>query len=184
VLNDQILTPTPTPKSLSRVTSNAAPDGVPVIALRGDVESTGRADLVGRVLVPIEHTSSAPLVHLYHQGHGEMLDHMLVTRNPLAHYHGSEIHNEIGGRMDLSDLVVQDIIRHDRGPKAVLRTPGLSQRRKDARHRRERSEDQNRKLRKPPTSMVRQSFDFGLRVASTSGSASSKRSELRCPPIR
>lgn len=75
------LTPTPTPKSLLRVTSNAAPDEVPVIALRGDVENTGRADLVGRVLVPIEHTNSAPLVHLYHQGHGEMLDHMLHTRN-------------------------------------------------------------------------------------------------------
>jgi hypothetical protein len=100
------------------VTSNAAPDEVPVIALRRDVENTGRADLVGRVLVPIEHTNSAPLVHLYHQGHGEMLDHMLITRNPLANHRSLENHNEMGGRMDVSDLVVQDIIRHDRGPQA------------------------------------------------------------------
>jgi exonuclease III len=32
---------------------------------------------------------------LYHQGRGEMLDHMLITRNLLAHYRRSEIHNEI-----------------------------------------------------------------------------------------
>ncbi|MFB6391894.1 hypothetical protein [Polymorphospora lycopeni] len=32
---------------------------------------------------------------LFHQGRGDMLDHMLVTRNLLAHYRGSEIHNEI-----------------------------------------------------------------------------------------
>jgi exonuclease III len=28
-------------------------------------------------------------------GRGEMLDHMLITRNLLAHYRGSEIHNDI-----------------------------------------------------------------------------------------
>jgi exonuclease III len=28
-------------------------------------------------------------------GHGEMLDHMLITRNLLAYSCGSEIHNEI-----------------------------------------------------------------------------------------
>ena len=33
-----------------------------------------------------------------------MLDHMLITRNPLAHYRGSEIHNEMGGRMDFPTL--------------------------------------------------------------------------------
>jgi hypothetical protein len=52
--------------------------------------------------------SSTPVpprsVHLYHQGPGEMLDHMLITRNPLAHYRGSEIHNEMGGRMEFPTL--------------------------------------------------------------------------------
>jgi hypothetical protein len=50
----------------------------------------------GGFLVPIEHTIPAPARYtLYHQGRGEMLDHMLITRNLLAHYRGSEIHNEI-----------------------------------------------------------------------------------------
>ena len=75
---------------------NAAPDEVPVMAIRGDVENTGNANLVGRILVPIEHTIPAPARYtLFHQGHGEMLDHMLITRNLLAHYRGSEIHNEV-----------------------------------------------------------------------------------------
>ena len=66
------------------------------MAIRGDVENTGNADLVGRVLVPIEHTIPAPARYtLYHQGHREMIDHMLITRNLLAHYRGSEIHNKI-----------------------------------------------------------------------------------------
>ena len=47
-------------------------------------------------MVPIEHTIPAPARYtLFHQGHGEMLDHMLITRNLLAHYRGSEIHNEV-----------------------------------------------------------------------------------------
>jgi hypothetical protein len=66
------------------------------MAIRGDVENTSNADLVGRVLVPIEHTIAAPARYtLYHQGHGEMLDHILISRNLLAYYRGSEIHNEI-----------------------------------------------------------------------------------------
>jgi exonuclease III len=66
------------------------------MAIRGDVENTSSADLVGQVLVPIEHTIAAPARYtVYQQGHGEMLDHMLISRNLLAYYRGSEIHNEI-----------------------------------------------------------------------------------------
>jgi exonuclease III len=66
------------------------------MAIRGDVENTGNADVVGRVLVPIEHTIPAPARYtLYDQGRGEMIDHMLITRILLAHYRGSEIHNEV-----------------------------------------------------------------------------------------
>jgi len=69
---------------------NAAPDEVPVRCIRGDVENTGNPDLTGRVLVP------APARYtLVHQGRGEMLDHMLITRNLLAYYRGSEIYNEV-----------------------------------------------------------------------------------------
>jgi predicted extracellular nuclease len=75
---------------------NAAPAEVPVLAIRGDVEDTSNGDLAGRVVVPIEHTIPGPARYtLYHQGWGQMLDHMLVNRNLLAHYRGSEIHNEL-----------------------------------------------------------------------------------------
>ena len=48
------------------------------------------------MLVPIEHTIPEPARYtLFHQGRGQMLDHLLVTRNLLAHYRGSEIHNEL-----------------------------------------------------------------------------------------
>jgi endonuclease/exonuclease/phosphatase family metal-dependent hydrolase len=87
---------------------NAEPDEVPVKVIRGDVEDTDNAELVGRVLVPIEHTVPEPARYtLFHQGKGQMLDHMLVTRNLLAHYRGSEIHNEI--LHDESAAFAQDI---------------------------------------------------------------------------
>lgn len=74
---------------------NAAPDEVPVQAICGDVEDTGNGDLARRVLVPIENTiPESSRYTLFHHGRGELLDHMLVTRNLLAHYRGSEIHNE------------------------------------------------------------------------------------------
>lgn len=75
---------------------NAGPDEVPVMAIRGRVEDTGNGTLAGRVLVPVEATVAEPSRYtLFHQGRGEMLDHILVTRNLLAHYRGSEIHNEV-----------------------------------------------------------------------------------------
>ena len=75
---------------------NAAPNEVPVLAIRGNVEDTGNGDLATRVLVPIENTIPEPARYtLFHQGRGDMLDHMLVTRNLLAAYRGSEIHNEV-----------------------------------------------------------------------------------------
>jgi endonuclease/exonuclease/phosphatase family metal-dependent hydrolase len=95
-LVDQILDADPNAQIVVAGDFNAAPDEVPIMAIRGDVENTGNPDLVGRVLVPIEHTIPAPARYtLYHQGRGEMLDHMLISRNLLAHYRGSEIHNEI-----------------------------------------------------------------------------------------
>jgi hypothetical protein len=95
-LVDQILAADPNAQIVVAGDFNAAPDEVPVMAIRGDVENTGNADLVGRVLVPIEHTIPALARYtLYHQGHREMIDHMLITRNLLAAYRGSEIHNEI-----------------------------------------------------------------------------------------
>ncbi|MEV0730924.1 endonuclease/exonuclease/phosphatase family protein [Polymorphospora sp. NPDC050346] len=95
-LVDQILDADPGARIIVAGDFNATPDEIPVLAIRGNVEDTGNPDLTNRVLVPVEHTVPASSRYtLFHQGHGEMLDHMLVTRNLLAHYRGSEIHNEI-----------------------------------------------------------------------------------------
>ena len=75
---------------------NADSDDVPVQAIRGDVENTGNPALSQRVLVPCEQSipESARYSYLYH-GKGEMIDHLLVSRNLLEFYRGSEIHNEL-----------------------------------------------------------------------------------------
>lgn len=75
---------------------NATSDNVPVQAIRGYVENTGNGDLAGRVLVPCEQTIPASSRYsLIHQGHGEMIDHILVSRPLLGYYDHTEIHNEI-----------------------------------------------------------------------------------------
>jgi endonuclease/exonuclease/phosphatase family metal-dependent hydrolase len=95
-LVDQILDHDPDARIVVAGDFNATPDEVPVLAIRGQVEDTGNGALASRVLVPIESTVPAPSRYtLFHQGRGEMLDHMLVTRNLLAFYRGSEIHNEL-----------------------------------------------------------------------------------------
>src|SRR5215470_13079351 len=74
---------------------NADLDEVPVEAIRGDVENTGNDKLAKRVIVPCERTIPEPSrFSLLHHGKGAMLDHLLISRSLLAHYRGSEIHNE------------------------------------------------------------------------------------------
>ena len=75
---------------------NADSGDVPVQAIRGDVENTGNPALSRRVLVPCEHSipESARYSYLYH-GKREMIDHLLVSRNLLEFYGGSQIHNEL-----------------------------------------------------------------------------------------
>jgi endonuclease/exonuclease/phosphatase family metal-dependent hydrolase len=95
-LVDAILTQDPNARIVVAGDFNAEPDEVPVLAIRGQVEDTGNGDLAGRVLAPIENSVPEPSRYtLFHQGKGQMLDHMLVTRNLLAFYRGSEIHNEL-----------------------------------------------------------------------------------------
>jgi len=75
---------------------NSTSDNVPVQAIRGDVENTGNGDLASCVLVPCEQTIPEPSRYsLIHQGRGEMIDHLLVSRQLLAYYNHTEIHNEI-----------------------------------------------------------------------------------------
>jgi endonuclease/exonuclease/phosphatase family metal-dependent hydrolase len=95
-LVDQILDADPDARIVVAGDFNAAADDIPVLAIRGNVEDTGNGGLATRVLVPIEQTiPQSSRYTLIHQGRGEMLDHLLVTRNLLAHYRGSEIHNEV-----------------------------------------------------------------------------------------
>lgn len=95
-LIDQILDADPDAKIVVAGDFNSEPDDVPVLAIRGNVEDTGNPALAGRVLVPVEQTISEQARYtLFHQGRGQMLDHLLITRNLLAHYRGSEIHNEV-----------------------------------------------------------------------------------------
>ena len=96
VLVDQLLDDDPDARIVVAGDFNAGPDEIPVLAIRGAVEDTGNPALAGRVLVPTENTVPQPGRYtLFHQGRGELLDHLLVTRNLLAHYQGSEIHNEL-----------------------------------------------------------------------------------------
>ena len=75
---------------------NAESDGVPVEAIRGDVENTGNGKLARRLIVPCERTIPEPSrFSMLHIGKGRMTDHLLVSRSLLAYYTGSEIHNEL-----------------------------------------------------------------------------------------
>jgi len=95
-LVDQLLDQNPDARIVVAGDFNATPDEVPVLAIRGQVEDTGNGALARRVLVPIENSvPESSRYTLFHRGHGEMLDHMLVTRNLLAHFRGTEIHNEV-----------------------------------------------------------------------------------------
>ena len=74
---------------------NAEDGDVPLAAIRGEVENTGNARLINRVLVPCERSiPESSRYSLLHQGRGAMLDHVLASRSLLAHYRSAEIHNE------------------------------------------------------------------------------------------
>lgn len=74
---------------------NADSGDVPVKAILGEVESTGNGDLADRVMVPCQKTvPESSRYTLWHHGKGEMIDHLMVSRNMLQYYKGTEIHNE------------------------------------------------------------------------------------------
>ncbi|MGF1473044.1 MAG: endonuclease/exonuclease/phosphatase family protein [Rubrobacteraceae bacterium] len=75
---------------------NADTDDVPLQAIRGDVESHDNPDLAERVMVPVEKSIPEPARYsLLYLGKGEMIDHLLVSRQMLQYFEGSEIHNEL-----------------------------------------------------------------------------------------
>ena len=75
---------------------NAEPGEVPVEAIAGRVENTGNADLGHRQLVPCSMSipGESRYTHL-HEGAGNLLDHMMISRSLLGHYQAAEIHNEV-----------------------------------------------------------------------------------------
>ena len=75
---------------------NADSDSVPVNTIRGPVEETGNPALSKRIMIPCEATVPEPSRYsLLHLGKGELLDHLLVSRQLLAFYRGTAIHNEV-----------------------------------------------------------------------------------------
>lgn len=75
---------------------NAEPGQVPVEAIAGRVENTGNPKLAARQLVPCSHTIPEQLRYTHiHEGRGNLLDHMMMSRPLLAYYQGAEIHNEV-----------------------------------------------------------------------------------------
>jgi endonuclease/exonuclease/phosphatase family metal-dependent hydrolase len=74
---------------------NAEPGEVPVEAICGRVENTGNPALRERVLVSCSRSvaESIRFSHL-HEGHGNLLDHMLMSQAMLPHLREVHIHNE------------------------------------------------------------------------------------------
>jgi predicted extracellular nuclease len=67
-----------------------------VEGILGAIENTNNPNLIKRVLIACENTVPEPSRYsLIHQGRGVMLDHLLASRSLLAHYRGTEIHNEL-----------------------------------------------------------------------------------------
>jgi len=74
---------------------NAEPGEVPVEAIAGRVENTGNPALRSRVLIPCSRSipESVRFSH-YHHGHGNLLDHMLISQSLLPHLEHADIFNE------------------------------------------------------------------------------------------
>jgi endonuclease/exonuclease/phosphatase family metal-dependent hydrolase len=74
---------------------NAAVEEVPLQAICGPVEETGNPEHGPRLMVPCENNIPDAARHsLLHLGHGEMIDHIIVSRPLLRFFRGAEIHNE------------------------------------------------------------------------------------------
>jgi predicted extracellular nuclease len=75
---------------------NANAEEVTVKTICGHVEETGNPAHAPRVLVPCERNiPESSRFSLLHLGKGEMLDHVIVSRNLLRYFDHAEIHNEV-----------------------------------------------------------------------------------------
>ncbi len=74
---------------------NAEPGEVPVEAIQGRVENTNNPKLGSQVLVPCSRAipDTVRFSHLHH-GHGNLLDHMLISKSLLPYFQEAVIFNE------------------------------------------------------------------------------------------
>ncbi len=74
---------------------NSEAEEVPFKAICGPVEETGNPTHVARVLIPCENNiPDSARYSLFHLGKGQMLDHIIVSRQLLRYFRAAEIHNE------------------------------------------------------------------------------------------
>ncbi len=75
---------------------NSEPGEVPVEAIVGRVENTGNPELGYRQMIPcsLSLPSEIRFTHI-HEGHGNLLDHIMISKAMLPYYQSSEIHNEL-----------------------------------------------------------------------------------------
>lgn len=93
---DEILDNDPSARIIVCGDFNSEPGDVPVEAIAGRIENTGNAALGFRQLIPCSNSIPKEVRHSHlHEGRGNLLDHMLISRTLLAHYRSAEIHNEI-----------------------------------------------------------------------------------------
>ncbi len=95
VLLDKIFNEDANAKILVCGDFKAEPGEVPVEAICDRVENTDNPDLRNRVLIPASSgiAQSVRYTH-FHHGHGNLLDHILISQSLLAHFSHAEIHNE------------------------------------------------------------------------------------------
>jgi exonuclease III len=74
---------------------NAENDEIPLKALCAPMEEIGNKDLLNRIMIPCErNVPESSRYSLFHMGHGEMIDHILVSRGMFGCFRGTEVHNE------------------------------------------------------------------------------------------
>jgi exonuclease III len=74
---------------------NAENDEIPLKALCAPTEEIANKALLNRIMIPCErNVPESSRYSLFHMGHGEMIDHILVSRGMFGLFRGTEIHNE------------------------------------------------------------------------------------------
>ena len=77
---------------------NADDHEVPARIIRGDEGDVGNPMLARRMLVPVERAIAAADRHsVIHGGRAQMLDHIFASRELMAFFQSSEVHNEMLG---------------------------------------------------------------------------------------